>query len=108
MKTNFLVIRLLQLLFSMCLLFNISKAQTSSDHTTKLVLQKDSVFWAAYNNCDIDKMMQFVTDEVEFYHDKNGVLTGKDNFRNAFQKNLCGNNNSRLRREPLNSSVKVF
>jgi len=108
MKLNVAVIRLLQFLLAVCLLLNTSKAQTSSDSTTKLVLQKDSLFWTAYNNCHIDNMMQFVTDDVEFYHDKNGVLVGKDNFRNAFQTNLCGNKDFRLRREPMKGSVNVF
>src|SRR5947208_1717531 len=88
MKLNVAVIRLLQFLLAVCLLLNTSKAQTSSDSTTKLVLQKDSLFWTAYNNCHIDNMMQFVTDDVEFYHDKNGVLVGKTTLEMRFKK-IC-------------------
>lgn len=108
MKQNYGVIKLLQSLLILCMALNTSNAQTSSDSITKVVLLKDSLFWTYYNNCDIDDMMQFITDDIEFYHDKNGVLTGKENFRNAFQKNLCGNKDSRLRREAVKGSVNVF
>jgi len=108
MGLKFPVIFLCKTLLAICLLSNVVNAQTSSDNIAKTVLQKDSLFWTAYNNCDIENMLQYVTDDVEFYHDKNGVLHGKDNFRIAFQKNLCGNKDYRLRREPLKKSANVF
>jgi hypothetical protein len=46
----------------------IVNAQTSPDSITKVVLQKDSLFWTAYNNCEIDCMMQYVTDNVIHCH----------------------------------------
>ena len=107
MKQN-TVLRLLRSLVIVGLAFNAANAQTSSDSITRVVLQKDSLFWTDYNNCGIDDMMQFVADDIEFYHDKNGILTGKENFRNTLQKNLCGNNGFRLRREAVKRSVSVF
>ena len=108
MRLKFRIVSSLKIILAICLLSNAVNAQTSSDSITKVVLQKDSLFWTAYNNCDIDNMMQYVTDDVEFYHDKNGVLKGKDNFRIAFQKNLCSDNDYRLRREPVKNSVSYF
>ena len=40
----------------------------------------DSVFWKHYNSCNIDAMRSFFTDNIEFYHDKGGVIHGLDNF----------------------------
>lgn len=107
MKFKSLIARL-GIVFALCFLSYNINAQSSSDSITKIILGTDSLFWNAYNNCDIDNMIQYVTDDVEFYHDKNGILIGKENFKAAFQKNLCGNNNYRLRREPVKNSINVF
>jgi len=68
----------------------------------------DSVFWKHYNSCNIDAMRSFFTDNIEFYHDKGGVIHGLDNFLMVSKKNLCSNDNFRLRREAVTGSVKAF
>jgi len=72
------------------------------------IFHQDSLFWAAYNACDIDKMAVFFTDDVEFYHDKGGVTTSRAAVIATTRKNLCGNENFRLRREAVEGSVEVF
>lgn len=82
-------------------------AQTSDSQITKAVLQRDSLFWFAYNTCDTLTISDFYTDDVEFYHDKGGFSKGKDNVVASFKKNLC-TDKFRLRREALDSTVKLF
>jgi len=88
--------------------FHLASAQTEQQKLTATILLNDSLFWAAYNSCNIEKFQQFFTEDVEFYHDKGGITLGLENLTNSFKNNLCGNNNFRLRREAVEGSIKVF
>ena len=44
-------------------------AQTDQE-VKQLIVQKDSLFWIAYNKCDVPAMGSVLTDDIEFYHDK--------------------------------------
>lgn len=74
----------------------------------KTVTRLDSIFWVAYNKCDVETMASFIADDVEFYHDRAGVTRSKALLIPAFSNGLCGNPNSRLRREAIEGSVQVF
>ena len=52
--------------------------------------------------------MNFFTNDVEFYHDKGGITNGLENLAMSMKKNLCSNENFRLRREAVAGTVKVF
>ncbi len=81
---------------------------TETKELNKIILYHDSLFWQAYNLCDVDKMAAYFTDDVEFYHDRNGITTPKIKLEEATRNGLCNNSNSRLRREQLQGTVKVF
>ena len=83
-------------------------AQPEKQNLLKVISSRDSLFWAAYNNCDVEKMQHFFTDDVEFYHDRGGLTLGLENLITSLRKNLCGNENSKLRREAIEGTVKVF
>jgi hypothetical protein len=83
-------------------------AQTEQQKLTATILQLDSAFWNAYNNCDSNHFKDFLTDDVEFYHDKGGITTDAKSLIEALNKNICGNANSRLRREAVAGTVKVY
>src|SRR4051812_18642098 len=83
-------------------------AQTEQQNLTATILHLDSAFWNAYNNCDSSHFKDFFTDDVEFYHDKGGVTTDARSLIEALNKNICGNANSRLRREAVAGTVKVY
>jgi Domain of unknown function (DUF4440) len=87
---------------------NLLFAQAEHQKLTATILQKDSLFWTAYNQCDTDNFQEFFTADVEFYHDKGGITNGLDNLMALTKKNLCGTNNFRLRREVVEGTVKVF
>lgn len=106
MKNKIIPGVVLMLIF--CQFINLSNAQTTSQIIMATISERDSIFWTAYNNCDIDGMMQFMADDVEFYHDKGGVITGTENLRANLSEGLCGNQNSKLRRDAEKESVEVF
>jgi len=93
--------------------FGIAQAQTLAPWNdpkklTATILHLDSLFWQAYNTCNVDKMSTFFTDDIEFYHDKGGLTSGKTIFIESVRNGLCGNSNSFLRREERKGSVEVF
>jgi len=83
-------------------------AQTEQDKLTRTILHLDSAFWNAYNNCDTARFKDFLTDDVEFYHDKGGVTLDARSLIEALDKNICGNINSRVRRQAIAGTVKVY
>lgn len=83
-------------------------AQTDVQKLTSTILQKDSLFWVAYNKCDTESFPQFFYNDVEFYHDMGGMTMGLETLTAITKKNLCANNDFRLRREAVEGSVKVF
>ena len=83
-------------------------AQTEQEKLTATILHFDSAFWNAYNHCDTAQFINFVTDDVEFYHDKGGITMDAKALIEALNKNICGNVNSRLRREAVAGTVKVY
>lgn len=95
-------------LLSFCTFFNLLMAQSEKQNLVTVILSKDSLFWKAYNECNVENMKKFLTDDVEFYHDKSGLEQGMQNLTNSLKTNLCSNENFRLRREAVEGSAKVF
>jgi len=96
------------LLITIALFSDFLLAQPEKQNLLKVISSRDSLFWTAYNNCDVEKMQLFFTDDVEFYHDRSGLTLGLENLTSSLSKNLCGNENSKLRREAIEGTVKVF
>lgn len=106
---------MVRLLFPTCLLmllFNFFSlpiySQPGQDKVKNLILQKDSLFWTAYNTCDTAGQRRFFSDDIEFYHDKGGPSKGIETLMSTLKKNLCSNKQFRLRREAVEGSVKVY
>jgi len=72
------------------------------------VRARDRAFWTSYNMCDVGLMSEFFTDDVEFYHDRGGATLGKAALVEALRTKLCGNPDSRLRREEVAGTVELF
>ncbi|GEP97104.1 nuclear transport factor 2 family protein [Chitinophaga cymbidii] len=83
-------------------------APSFAQSLTATILEKDSLFWQAYNQCDLPAFRQFFTDDVEFYHDKGGLTQGADRLTSNMKANLCSNTGFGLRREVIEGSVKVY
>lgn len=57
----------------------------------------------AFNACDLDTFAAFTADGLEFYHDRDGLIT-KQQVLEAVRKNICG----KVRRELVSGSVEVY
>jgi hypothetical protein len=66
----------------------------------------DSVFFDAYNTCmqNLDKYGTFLSENLEFYHDKGGLMTSKQAVIDATKKNICG----KVTRELVKGSIEVY
>lgn len=91
------------------LMYSLSlQAQTTPEELSKIILEKDSLFWTGYNNCDTSLTGQFFYPDVEFYHDKGGITNGLPALQASLKNNLCSNPDWRLRREALPGTVKCY
>lgn len=90
------------------LFFTASSFSQTENEVKAAILKSDSLFWLAFNQCDITGMQKYIADDLEFYHDKGGIQKGSDEFLNTTKKNLCGNSNFHLRREAVPGTVKVY
>jgi len=80
---------------------------TDENEIRKAIFHNDSLFWLAYNQCDIERMATFFTDDIEFYHDRGGPLYSLEKFKENLRTGMCGRA-ERLRREVVAGTVKVF
>lgn len=70
------------------------------------IVSLDSIFFGYYNSCNmnLDKYAAFYSDSLEFYHDKSGLDTSKQNVVNRTRENICG----KVTRELVPGSIEVY
>ena len=68
------------------------------------IVRLDSMFFSAYNRCDIEVMDSLMSEDLEFYHDKGGFSNSKKETMEAVKKNICG----KVTRELLQGSIEVY
>ncbi|SRR5258708_6246817 len=54
------------------------------------IVHMDSVYFNAYNSCDMQTQTAIYSDSLEFYHDASGLTTSKTTVLDAIKKNICG------------------
>ena len=64
----------------------------------------DSIFFHAYNTCDLDKQASMYADSIEFYHDRGGLTTSKQEIMASIKNNICG----KVTRELIKGSIEVY
>ena len=70
---------LVPLLMALGLMADPLCAETGIPDPSAAILERDRLFWKAYNACDVKTMGEFFTEDVEFYHDKGGPTLGLAN-----------------------------
>lgn len=80
---------------------------SSSERVKEMVKEKDSQFWKAYNKCDVNSMVSYLTSDLEFYHDKSGLTKGLETFKKSIETGLCANG-PQLKRVVKEGSVEIF
>ncbi|WP_271784418.1 nuclear transport factor 2 family protein [Aquimarina algiphila] len=68
------------------------------------ILAMDKEFFDAYNTCDLKKQADIYSDDIEFFHDKGGLMTSKQDIIDGTKRNICG----KVTRTLLKESVEVY
>jgi hypothetical protein len=68
------------------------------------IVRMDSIYFDAYNRCDMDKQASIYADSIEFYHDGSGLETSKKDLLAAIKENICG----KVTRELVKGSMEVY
>lgn len=74
------------------------------DELYRTIAAQDTALFNAYNTCDLKKFITFFTDDVEFYHDKSGLMVGSKNVTEAVKNNICG----KVTRELVPGTLEVY
>jgi hypothetical protein len=70
----------------------------------KAIVHMDSVYFNAYNTCDMATQAAIYADSIEFYHDKGGLQTSKQALLDALKANICG----KVTRVLVPGSIEVY
>ncbi len=89
-----------------------AEAQTSDSYVYKpesqalydTIVHMDSVYFNAYNSCDMATQAAIYSDSLEFYHDKAGLQTSKQGVLDAIKRNICG----KVTRVLVKGSIEVY
>lgn len=68
------------------------------------IVHMDSVLFGAYNVCNLPTMADCFSEDIEFYHDKGGLMANKDSIMAATKKNICG----KVKRVLIEGSIEVY
>jgi len=68
------------------------------------IVHMDSVYFNAYNSCDMSTQAAILADSIEFYHDGSGLQTSKQALLTALKENICG----KVTRVLVKGSIEVY
>ena len=83
---------------------DVYKYVPQSKELFNVVVHMDSVYFNAYNSCDMEAQARIYADSIEFYHDKGGLTTSKQALLDAIKNNICG----KVSRELVPGSIEVY
>jgi hypothetical protein len=62
----------------------------AADPLFQTISAVDKQLFDAVDRCDMDKVASFWAEDVEFYHDKDGLTVGREKIVTSIKNNLCG------------------
>ena len=68
------------------------------------ILKMDTKYFNAYNSCDMKTQAEIYDEDLEFFHDKGGLMTSKSDLLRSLEKNICG----KVTRTLIKGSVEVY
>lgn len=90
--------------FGMLLLATVARGQQAPDDLSQTISRLDKQLFDAYNHCDLKTFRSLLDDNIEFYHDKTGLMIGGDAVTEAVKQNICG----KVTRELVPGSLEVY
>lgn len=68
------------------------------------VAKLDSLYFDAYNKCDMKTQANLYSENLEFFHDKGGLATSKKDILKSIEENICG----KVTRTLVKGSLEVY
>lgn len=99
------------LLFSILFASFTTLAQNGEDSELfKTLKTNDSLlFEVGFNTCNLIQFKNLMSDDLEFYHDKSGVINSAFKFLDVIKSGICNPSNTfKARRELIKMSLEVF
>ncbi len=94
------------------LLFSITESvyaqQAKSASIASKVVALDAEFWKAYNQCTVEDFRKYLTEDLEFYHDKGGLTAGLEKMLSLVKTGICANPDTRLRRVAVQETIQFY
>lgn len=81
---------------------------TSSENLYQTIAELDSIVFEAYNSCNLSDFANYFVEDLEFYHDKSGMISSRKTMLEALNLMLCDDEKVRTRRELIKGSLKVY
>lgn len=106
MRTTTYILGIASIIASVLLISAFGKPEISTSTDNELyqtIAELDSIFFTAYNNCDLKTQADMLSEDLEFYHDQGGLNTSKTAVMEAIAKNIC----EKVRRELVKGSIEV-
>ena len=82
----------------------IPKYQPSNIDLYNQIVKMDSIYFNAYNTCDIKTQADIYHEDIEFFHDKGGLTTSKEGLLKSLKENICG----KVTRTLIKGSIEVY
>ena len=80
----------------------------NSDLFTTLKTKDSLLFEVGFNQCHLNQLGKLVIDDLEFYHDKDGITKSKKQFINSIKEHLCFSGKNIIKRVLDKTSLEVF
>jgi len=84
-----------------------AQVEKTSQLYKTLKVNDSIIFNASFITCNLKELTELVTDDLEFYHDKAGLMVGKDTFIENTKNGLCKSKH-KLRRVLEKGTLEVF
>lgn len=69
-----------------------------------IIVANDKEYFDAYNTCNLEKQALLYAEDLEFFHDKGGLSTSKQEVLTGIEKNICG----KVTRTLIEGSIEVY
>jgi len=82
----------------------VPKYKVTNAKLHKEIVKMDSIYFTAYNTCDMKTQAAIYNENIEFFHDKGGLQTGKKQLLKSLKENIC----NKVTRTLIKGSVEVY
>lgn len=91
-------------IFVMALSLTVQGQEPKDSELYQTIARMDSIYFNAYNTCDMATQAEIYDEDLEFYHDKGGLSKDKLGILESIEQNICG----KVTRELVPGSIEVY